>query len=152
MASNRSSAWVSSARSPRAAPSARSANGSANVPGQRRMQRPFRVVLMRRGGTEGGHHRIADELLNRPPGPLDLRRHSVVKAIQHRPDPFGILLAREFSGAHEIGEQNRRDLPLLSWHTEILPYHPVRQGLSPANHRWLITYFCALGVCDNVMP
>ena len=64
-----------------------------------------------------------------PPACSISTHHRVVKTIQHRPDALGILLARKFGRPHKIGEQNSRDLPLLSWHTEILPRcQPVWPG------------------------
>ena len=91
---------------------------------QRHMQGPLRVVLMRRRSAENGHHRIADELLDRASSPLDFRRHRVVEAIEHRPDPFGILIGGKLSRPDEVREKNRRKLPFLSPHHPILARHP----------------------------
>jgi hypothetical protein len=57
---------------------------------ERSVQGLFRVVLMRRRRPERRHHRVTDELLDRPPA-LRLRRHGVIKTIEQRPDPFRIL-------------------------------------------------------------
>jgi hypothetical protein len=50
---------------------------------------------MRRRSPESRHHRIADKLLDRPRGPLDLRRHRIVKTIKQRPDPLRIPVSRK---------------------------------------------------------
>ena len=98
------------------------------------MQGPLRVVLMRRRNAENGHHRIADELLDRASSPLDLRRHRVVEAIEHRPDPFGILIGCKLSRPDEVREKNRRKLPFLSRHHPILARHPPTcQLITPAD-------------------
>ena len=81
---------------------------------QRCVQGPLRVVLVRRRSPEGRHDRVAGERLDRAPGPLDLRRHRVVEAIKYRPDPLRVLIGRELGRPRQIGEENRRQLPLLS--------------------------------------
>jgi hypothetical protein len=63
---------------------------------------------MRHRRPEGRHHRVADELLDRPPSPLDLRRHRIVKPVEQRPDPLGILAPRKLGRPDQIREQNRR--------------------------------------------
>ena len=57
------------------------------------VERTLRVILERERGTESGHHRIADELLDRPAGAFDLRRHRVVEAVEESARPLGILLS-----------------------------------------------------------
>ena len=95
------------------------------------MQRALRVVLMRRWRPEGGHHRIPDELLDRPPGPADLRRHRVVEPVEQRPDPLRILPARKLGRPDQIREQDGRQLPLLGRHNQdSLPLPPS----PPARH------------------
>ena len=80
---------------------------------QRRVQRALGVILQRGGRAERGHDRIAGELLDRPAGALDLRRHRVVEAVEDDARPLGILLA-ELGRADEVGEEDGRELPLLA--------------------------------------
>src|SRR5581483_9932262 len=103
---------------------------------QRHMQRPLRIILMRGGSPEGRHHRIADELLDRPPCPLDLRRHGIVKPVEHRPDPLRILAPRKLGRPDEIRKQDRRQLPLLSRHTLDSPPAPAE----PPAHTPLVSH------------
>ena len=65
--------------------------------------------------TEGGHDRVTDELLDRPAGALDFLGHRAVKAIEQNPRPLRILGTGECRRADEVGEQHRRQLPLLGW-------------------------------------
>ena len=78
------------------------------------VQRPFGVVLLRCGRAEGSHHRVADELLHGAAGPLDLSRHRLVEAVEHRPGALGIQGICQRSRAHEIGEEHRHELALLA--------------------------------------
>jgi hypothetical protein len=76
--------------------------------------------------------RIADKLLDRASSPLDLRRHRVVEAIEHYPDPFGILIGRKLSRPDEVSEKDRHKLSFLSPHYTILARHPpTRQLITP---------------------
>ena len=83
---------------------------------QGRMQRPLRVVLMRHGRPEGRHHRISDELLDRPTGPLHLRPHRIVETVKQQPNPLRILTVRKLGRPDEIREKNCRELALLTRH------------------------------------
>ncbi len=85
------------------------------------VQRPLRIILMRHRSPKGRHHCIADELLDCSSRPLDLRRHPVVKPVEHCPDPLRILAPRKLGRRDEIREQDRRQLPLLSRHNPDSP-------------------------------
>ena len=76
------------------------------------MEGALGVVLVCGRSTERGHHRVADELLDRAAGALDLGSHCVVEAVEHDPRPLRILRAPECRRADEIGEEYGRDLPL----------------------------------------
>ena len=82
--------------------------------GERRVQRAVGVVLLRDGGAESRHNRVADELLDRPPSLRDLGRHRVVKAGEERPRPFCILAAGHLRRANKVGEEHRGELALLA--------------------------------------
>ena len=77
------------------------------------MKRTFRMILVGRGRSEGGHDGIADELLDRATGIGDLGRHSVVEPVEQGARSLSVLGARERRRAHEVGEKNRCELPLL---------------------------------------
>jgi hypothetical protein len=71
------------------------------------------VILMRRRRAEDSHHRIADELLDRPAKPLDLRAQTPVIRDDTSPHIFRIPTVRSRGESHQIAKQNRDDLPLL---------------------------------------
>ena len=72
----------------------------------------FGVILERLWGSEGGHHGIAGELLDRPAGSRDLLGHRVVEPLQPSAGPFGILVVCQSSRSGEIGEQDGGELAL----------------------------------------
>ena len=81
---------------------------------ERRPHRALGVVLVRDRRAEDGHHRVADELLDRAAVPLELGAELRVVGGERRADvlrvePFGA--ARR---AHEVGEEDRHDLPLFA--------------------------------------
>ena len=84
------------------------------------MQRPLGVVLERLGNTEHGHHRIAGELLDRPPGASDLVGHGVVEALEQETRALRILLVAERRRADEVGEQHSGQLALGGLHVAIV--------------------------------
>ncbi|HEX5469452.1 MAG TPA: hypothetical protein VFW80_10445 [Gaiellaceae bacterium] len=88
---------------------------------QRGLQRPLRVVLLRGRSAEHGDDRVSDEFFDRPPAERDLSFHRVVEALEEIPGVFGIELAGERRGADEIGEQDRRQLPLHRPSIELEP-------------------------------
>src|SRR5207248_5445706 len=75
--------------------------------------RALRVVLVRGRCTEDGHHRVADELLDRPTEPLDLVLHPRVVRTQNRAHVFRISTVGAVREADEVDEEHRYDLPLL---------------------------------------
>ena len=81
---------------------------------ERRVERTLRVILLCRGRTEGCHDRVADELLDRPAGVVDLGRHRVVEAVEEGARALRVLRVRELGRADEVGEENGRELPLLA--------------------------------------
>ena len=92
----------------------------------RHVQRPLRVIFMRHRRPEGRHHRVADELLDRPPSPPDLpARHRIVKPVEQRADPLGSWPPA--SSVDPTRSANRTVASsFLSWHTAISPYPLVR--------------------------
>jgi hypothetical protein len=81
---------------------------------QRRAHSPFGIVLVRDRRAEQGHHRVADELLDRPPESLELRAQAGVVGPQQTAHVLGIHLLGLRREAHEVREQNPDDLPLLA--------------------------------------
>ena len=57
---------------------------------ERGPERPQRVVLVQHGRAEDGHHRVADELLDRPAVPLERGPHLVEVARHHAPHQLGV--------------------------------------------------------------
>ena len=81
---------------------------------QPRPHRPLRIILMRHRRPEHRHHRIPDELLHRPPVPLDLLTQTGVVRAQASPHILRIRLLRRRRKADQVAEQDRHHLPLLS--------------------------------------
>ena len=77
------------------------------------MQSPLGVVLVCRWSAEAGHHGVADELLDRPAGTIDLGRHRVVEAVEESARALGIRSAGERGRADQVGEENRCQLALF---------------------------------------
>ena len=76
------------------------------------MQSALGVVLERLRGAKGGHDGVAGELLHRPAGRFDLRRHRVVEALEPRARALGILLVGKGRRAGQVGEEDGCELPL----------------------------------------
>jgi hypothetical protein len=89
--------------------------GQATLHRKRCMQRPLGVVLLRGRRAEGGHHRVANELLNRATRARNLQRHRVVEAVEQCARPLGVLPVGELGRTGEVGEEHRRELALVSW-------------------------------------
>ena len=87
---------------------------------KRRMQCPLGVVLVRLGGAEDRHDRVACELLDRAAGAADLAGHRVVEPLQERPRALRVLLLAERRRADEVGEEHGGQLPLGGLHAPIL--------------------------------
>jgi hypothetical protein len=77
------------------------------------VQRALRMILLGSRNAERRHHRVADELLHRAAGALDLLCHRVVETLEQHARSLGILLA-ELRGADEVGEEDTCQLPLLA--------------------------------------
>jgi hypothetical protein len=71
------------------------------------------MVFLRRRCTEGGDHRVADELLDCSTGVSDLTRHRVIEAIEQCACALGILRVRECRRSNQVGEEHSGQLPLL---------------------------------------
>ncbi len=80
---------------------------------ERCMKRTFRMILVGRRRSEGGHDGIADEFLDRATRVGDLARHRVVEPVEQDARSLSVLGVRERSRAHEVSEKNRCKLPLL---------------------------------------
>ena len=64
--------------------------------------------------TEDGHHRVADELLDRAAVAFDLMLDARVVRTERRADVLGIRAIRPGGEPHEIDEEDADDLPLLA--------------------------------------
>ncbi len=80
---------------------------------QRRPNRPLRIVLMRHRRPEQRHHRIADELLDRAPEPLQLGTEAGVVRGEECPHVLRVHRLCACGEADEIGEEDSDDLALL---------------------------------------
>ena len=78
------------------------------------MQSTLGVILERSRDAEDGHDRVARELLDRTAGTLDLGGHRLVETFEVQPDALRILIRRRRGRVGQVGEQDRRDLALLS--------------------------------------
>ena len=81
---------------------------------ERRMQRTLGVILEGRGRAEDGHHRIADELLDRAAGELDLLAHRVVVPLELYPHALRVSISCVCGRPDEVGEENRDELALFT--------------------------------------
>ena len=64
------------------------------------------------GRAEHRHHRVADELLDRPSEALDLGAHSLVVALEQLADVLGVRDLRVRRVPDQVGEDHRDHLPL----------------------------------------
>ena len=87
---------------------------------ERCVKRALGMVLERSRCTERRHHGVADELLDRPAGVLDLGRHGVVEAVEQHACALGILRVGEPGRADEVSEEDSRELALLGGHRPLL--------------------------------
>jgi hypothetical protein len=76
--------------------------------------RALGVVLVRDRGAEDGHDRVADELLHRAAVPLDLLLHALVVRPKRRAHVLRVSAIGAVREAHEVDEEDRDDLALLS--------------------------------------
>ncbi len=72
------------------------------------------IVLVRHGDPEDRHHRVADELLDRPTVTLDDRSQVLEVAAHARTERLRIRRFAERGRADEIAEENGDDLALLA--------------------------------------
>ena len=72
------------------------------------------IVLVRDRCAEDGHHRVADELLDRPAVSLDLVALRRVVGRKRRANVLGIESLRSSGEADEIREEDGHDLSLLA--------------------------------------
>ena len=75
--------------------------------------RPLGIVLVRYRCTEDGHHRVADELLDRAAEALDLAAEASVVGPDPRAHVLGVGRVRAGGETDEVTKENRDDLPLL---------------------------------------
>ena len=73
----------------------------------------LRVVLVRHGCTEDGHHGVADELLDRSSVTLELRAQASVIRREQAAHVLGIHLLGARRKADEVAEEDGDDLALL---------------------------------------
>ena len=81
---------------------------------ERRADGALGVVLVRDRRAEDGHHRVADELLDRAAEALELGAQARVVGPQERPDVLWVELLGARREADEVGEEHRDDLALLA--------------------------------------
>jgi hypothetical protein len=77
------------------------------------VQSSLGVVLEGGGSTEDRHHCVPGELLDRPPGSLDLVTHRVVEALELDTDALRIAIAGVGRGADQVGKHHRNELALF---------------------------------------
>ena len=82
--------------------------------------RALRVVLVRDGRAEDGHHGVADELLERAAEALDLRLRARVVRLQPRAHVLRICGLRGRGETDEVDEEHRDDLALLARRRRLL--------------------------------
>ena len=81
---------------------------------ERRVKGPLGVILECRRSPEHRHDGVADELLDRPTGELDLLTHGRVEALELHPNALGVFTIGECGRADEIGEENGDELALFA--------------------------------------
>ena len=95
------------------------------------MEGALGVVLEGRGRAEDGHHRIADELLDRAAGELDLLAHRVVEPLELYPHALRVSIACVRGRPDEVGEENRDELalfPACTKRSSPMRWVPQRRG------------------------
>ena len=85
--------------------------GDPIADGERGTHGALRIVLACNRSTEQRHHRVPDELLDRPAPPLQLDAQALVVRAQDLGDVLGIELLRGRGEADEIGEEDGDDFP-----------------------------------------
>jgi hypothetical protein len=69
---------------------------------------------VRDGCTKNGHHRVADELLDCPSEPLELRSDAGVVGLEDGTNVFGVELLGASGEADEVAKEARDDFALLA--------------------------------------
>jgi hypothetical protein len=80
---------------------------------ERRPHRPLRIVLVSHRRPEQRHHRIADELLDRAPEPLQLIPKARIVRREQRTHVLGVEPLGARRKADQVGKQDRDHLALL---------------------------------------
>jgi hypothetical protein len=73
---------------------------------QGRVAGPYRVILMRNGGTEQCHDAIAHNLIDSPFVAMHGRHHPFQHRIEELPCFLRIAIGQEFHGAFEVGKEH----------------------------------------------
>ncbi len=81
---------------------------------ERGADRALGVVLVRGRRAEQRHHRVADELLDRPAAPLELGAQTRVVGLEDRAHVLRIHLLGPRGEPDEVGEEDGHDLALLA--------------------------------------
>ena len=81
---------------------------------ERRADGALGIVLVRDRRAEEGHHRVADELLDRAAVPLELAAEPLAVRREQRAHVLRVELLGPRREADEVGEEDRDDLPLLA--------------------------------------
>ncbi len=81
---------------------------------ERRANRPLGIVLVSGRRAEQRHHRVADELLDRPAAPLELGAQARVVRLEHGAHVLWVELLGTRGEADEVGEEDGHDLALLA--------------------------------------
>ena len=82
---------------------------------------PLGIVLVRGRRAEQRHHRVADELLDRPAASLELGAQARVVRLEHGAHVLGVELLGPRGEADEVGEEDGHDLALLAGRLGRLP-------------------------------
>jgi hypothetical protein len=80
---------------------------------ERRPDGAERIVLVGVGQAEDGHHRVARELLHSPAKRDDAFRRLAVEGGLDPPEALRVEGSGELGRAHQVGEEDRDELPLL---------------------------------------
>jgi hypothetical protein len=83
------------------------------------------------GHAEDGHHRVADELLDRAALALDLLRHRLEVVAHHRPHVLRVHLLGARGRADDVGEEDRDELERLGGG----PTSPAGSSLGKADEK-----------------
>ena len=105
-------------------PHLEAALGRGGADRERGAHGPLGVVLVRDGGAEERHHRVADELLDRAAERLELAAQPLVVGAEDRLDVLRVERLRMGREADEVGEDDGDDLALAACHGPSLRRRP----------------------------